>query len=274
MTVSIDTLPAAAADASVRLRDELLTVLGDDLKALWLHGGTTFPDRPVRPGDLDICGVIASVRPSERVPRVWRRDPASRRSRVQAGEIAVSNELGVVFDTKYLLIGEVGADKPPSEAFRGNHREPSWPVFRAHWLARQYVLLHGSRPEELVIAPSPAALRVALDREIEHLERHVREGDADDPAEATYAILNGWRILYTLDTGSPVVSKRRAGEWGLEHLQPRWHDSIRAAQRAYDGVAGGADAHVLRNTMAAFIETVRQRLPAASRRRKAAPRWS
>ena len=78
--ITIADLPEAAASASLRLRDELLAILGVDLVSAWLHGGTTFADRSVRPGDLDICAVIANVAPDERTPRTWRADPGSRRA--------------------------------------------------------------------------------------------------------------------------------------------------------------------------------------------------
>ena len=273
MTVAIGDLPEAAATASLRLRDMLLAILGTDLVGLWLHGGTTFADRPDRPGDLDISAVIANVVSDERTPRVWRRDPASRPSRIYAGQESIARDLGVIFDTMYLLADEVGRGRLPSSAFQRSHRETDWAVNRAHWLAGQYVLLHGRPPKELVKAPTAAEIHRALDREVEHLERHVYEGDANDPFEATYAFFNGCRILRTLETGSPVISKRSAGAWGLENLPQRWHAAIRAAGRAYDGQASAEDNEILRATMAPFVAMVRERLPTKARR-SGPPRWS
>jgi hypothetical protein len=274
VTVLIDELPARAADASQRLCEELRAVLGDDLIAVWVHGGTTFADRSARGGDIDVCAAIASVAPSERAPRLWHRDPSSRPSLIRAAEMAIASQWGVAFDATYLLAGEMGADTPPPQAFDRAHRVHSWPVFRAHWLAGQFSPLHGRRPNELIVAPSPRAMRVALDREIEHLERHVAEGDAADPDEATYGILNSCRILYTLETGSPVLSKQCAGDWGLVRLPPRWQDAIRAAQRWYDGAPSVGDQGLLREAMPAFVGMVREQLPATNRRRARPPRWS
>jgi hypothetical protein len=274
LTVSIDDLPETAATASLRLRDELLAILGPDLVGAWLHGGTTFADRPDRPGDLDICAVSASASPNERSPRAWRADPGSRPSRIYAAQDSIARDHAVTFDTMYLLADDVGRGKPPSNAFQQSRRVTGWAVYRAHWLAGRYVLLHGRRPEELVQPPTAVELRHALDRELEHLERHVHEGDADDPYEAAYAIHNGCRILHTLETGSPVISKRSAGRWGLEHLPERWHQAIRAAGRSYDGGASTQDVDVLRVTMAPFVDMVRHRLPALKPRRPGSPRWS
>ncbi len=272
MPISLHELPARAAKASITLRDELLAILGDDLVGMWLHGGTTFADRPGRPGDLDITAVLASVEPHERSPRTWRADPSSRPARIEAAEEDVKTAHNALLDTAYLLVDEVGGGARPSKAFDRGRRENAWAVDRAHWLAGQYVPLHGVTPVSLVRPPTPAELRSALDRELEHLERHVLEGDAADPFEATYAIWNGSRILYTLETGTPVVSKRSAGTWALEHLPERWHDAIRAADRSYDGVADDRDRRVLRETMPPFVEMVRGRLP--TRRRSGTPRWS
>ncbi len=273
MTIAIVDLPETAASASLRLRDDLLAILGADLVGAWLHGGATFADRPARSGDLDICAVIARVAPSERTPRVWRSDPGSRPSRRYAAQESIAREYGVVFDTMFLLADEVGGGRLPSSAFERSRQETGWAVYRAHWLAGQYVLLHGRPPEELIVAPTTAELRRALDRELEHLERHVYEGDANDPYEATYAIFNGCRILHAVETGSPVISKRSAGAWGLENLPSRWHGAISGAGRSYDGAASAEDIEVLRVTMGPFVDMVRQRL-STNERRSGPPRSS
>ena len=273
MPIDIDALPVVAATASLRLRDELLDILGADLVGMWLHGGTTFRDRPARLGDLDICAVVATAAPDERTPRRWRADPGSRPSRITGAEARIATDLRVDLDTLYLLADEVGGRAVPSTAFDRGRRETAWAVYRAHWLAGQYVQLHGVAPETLVAPPTTAELRRALDRELEHLERHVLEGDAADPYEATYAIWNASRILHTLETGNPVISKRSAGMWALEFLPERWHDAIRAASRSYDGLGDARDHALLREAMGPFVAMVRERLP-ARRRPSDSPRWS
>jgi hypothetical protein len=177
-------------------------------------------------------------------------------------------------DADYLLTEEMsGHDRPRAAFFAARHHN-RWPVVRAHWLAGQYVHLHGCRPEDVVVAPRQDDLRRALSREIEHLERHVYEGDAADPYEATFAIWNGCRVLYTLTTGSPVVSKRSAGAWALANLPERWHAAVHAAGRAYDGVATAEDNELLRVTMPPFVEMVRAHLPYTTPRPPGhIPRW-
>lgn len=274
MTISLDDLPENAAWAARSLREALVRLIGSDLVALWLYGGTTFPDRPRRRGDIDIGAVIGHASPSERHPRDWLGDPRSRPCRIIAIQETVAAEYKVDFDMVCFLEGEVGGDKPPGLAFWQERRRTGWAIERAHWLAGQYLPLHGSPPEDLVVPPSWSQLLVALDRELEHLERHVYEGDAENPAEATYALFNGCRILHTLETGSPVLSKRSAGAWGLTHLPATWHWAIRAADRAYDGTASDEDEELLRVTMAPFVAMVREKLPRIDDGHAGPPRWS
>jgi hypothetical protein len=275
VSISLDELPPAAGQAGLRLRDAAIAILADDLVGMWVDGGTTFPDRPLVPGDLDVCVVLTNVNPEERDPDIWHDDPRSRPAQLVAAQAVVGAEHGRTIDAHYLLVEEMGGHDRPRAAFFAARRHNTWPVVRAHWLAGQYVHLHGRRPEALVVAPRPADLRRALSREIEHLERHVYEGDAADPYEATYAIWNGCRVLSTLNTGSPVVSKRSAGAWALANLPEIWHPAVHAAGRAYDGIATADDNELLRVMMPPFVAMVREHLPYTTPRPPDhVPRWS
>lgn len=273
--IPITALPPSAAATAEHLRDELLAILGDDLVAVWVDGGTTFADRPLVTGDLDIGVVVANLTSDERDPDRWLHDPASRPARVAAAQLAVEQEHHSNIDSTCFLLDEMGGHDRPGGAFFASRPNNGWPIVRAHWLAGQYVHLHGRPPDELVVPPTDQDLRRALSREVEHLERHIYEGDAADPYEATYAIWNGCRILHTLEAGTPVVSKRSAGAWGLTNLPDQWHPAIRAAGRAYDGVATAEDNELLRVTMPPFVEMVRERLPLTKPRPPdQPPRWS
>jgi hypothetical protein len=162
----------------------------------------------------------------------------------------------------------------PTHAFREGRRDTSWAIHRAHWLSGRYALFHGMEPVKLVPAPSWTEIEAELDRELEHLEAHVAEGDTD-PYEATYAVLNGSRILHTLATHEVAISKREAGAWALENLPGRWHPVLRAAIRNHDEAATPEDEAVLASEMAPFVAMARERLPAAADRAPdAAPRFS
>lgn len=272
--VPISDLPSDAAKAATDLRDALLAILEDDLVAVWVDGGTTFADRPLVTGDLDMTIVVANTTETERAPDHWLHDPTSRPARVAAAQLGVEQAHDRDIDSTYLLIDELGQHDRPGGAFFAARKNNLWPIVRMHWLAGQYVHIYGPRPDELVLPPTGADLRGSLSRELEHLERHVHEGDAADPHEATYAIWNGCRILYTLETGSPVVSKRSAGAWGLANLPERWHPAIAAAGRNYDGIATSEDHELLRITMPPFVEMVREHLPLAKPRPPGQlPRW-
>ena len=145
---------------------------------------------------------------------------------------------------------------------------------RAHWLAGRYANFHGPEPAEMVEVPTWAELEGDLDRELEHMERHVVEGDTD-PYEATYAFLNGSRILHSVETQNVAISKRAAGAWALEHLPDRWQPALRAALRNYDGRPAEGDVMLLAEEMAPFVAYVRERVPNTDgRQAEALPRWS
>ena len=148
--------------------------------------------------------------------------------------------------------------EPPRHAFRDRLNE-SWAIDRAHWLAGRYALLHGLEPRAIVPTPSTDEIALALASELEHLERHVAAGDTD-PYEATYALLNGSRIVRAVETGDVAISKREAGAWGVEHLGDRWRPALEAARRNYEGRASAAEVDLLAREMAPFVAMVRQRL--------------
>jgi hypothetical protein len=262
VSVSLDEIPEVSRLAWLRLRDELQLILGDDLVALWGHGGTTFPDRPSPGGDLDTYAVLAH-RPDE-----------GQAQRIEDAHNTIARQHHVEWDAWYVLADDARLPESPTHAFQPDRRDTSWAIHRAHWLARRYVALSGREPAEVVPAPTWAELEVDIRRELEHLERHVVEGD-DDPYEATYSIFSGSRILYAIETGNVVISKRSAGAWALEHLPDRWHAAIHAAGRAYDSQATPEEAAVLSAEMAPFVAMVRERLPALTQSSAdRLPRWS
>jgi hypothetical protein len=262
MTVSVNELPSAAVQQWSAFRDEARRLLGGDLTALWGYGGTIYPDHPRRLGDLDTFVVLERV-PDDRLIRALER-----------AEAEISSEYGIPWDTWYAVVSDAGRPEPPPHALDPERRDTSWAIDRAHWHAGHYVSLSGRTPEEIVPRPTWPEIEAALSRELEHIERHVVEGD-DDPFEATYAMWNGSRILRAIETHDVACSKRSGGMWALEHLPERWHEAIRAADRAYDGEATSADESVLRENVAPFVAMVRQHLPVVEPRPPGEPpRWS
>lgn len=251
-----------ARTAWSRLRDRLQSVLDDDLVAMWAHGGSISLDEPAHHGDLDTHVVLA------------RRPDRGTARRIEAAQEAAAREHGVEWDTWYIVVDAARGPDPPPHAWREGRRDTSWALHRAHWLAGRYVNLHGAEPGDLVAPPTWEELEGELNRELEHIERHVVEGDSD-PYEATYGILNGSRILRSLATRDVVMSKRDAGAWALEHLPARWEPALRAALRSYDGQRTDQDVELLAAEMSAFVAFVRQHLPpAADRPADVLPRWS
>jgi hypothetical protein len=261
--VTLDDISDDARTAWSRLRDELRAILGDDLVAMWAHGGTIAAGRQPRAADLDTY-VIVDRGPEEVTVQ-----------RIEAAHDAIAREQGVEWDVWYVLADDARRPDAPRHAYREGRRDTSWAINRAHWLAGRYVHLFGREPAEIVPTPTLPELDVDLRRELEHMERHVVEGDTD-PYEATYAILNGSRILYSIKTANVAISKREAGAWAVEHLPARWHAALRAAARSYSGQGTSEDTALLATEMAPFVAMVRERLPAAvdEPAARGLPRWS
>jgi len=262
MTASIDAMPEVTRTAWTRLRDELQAILGEDLVAIWAHGGAAIAEGPPRPADLDTYVIVA-------------RSPAEQTvQRIEEAHDAIADDLGVEWDSWYVLADDARRPEAPRHAYREGRRDTAWAINRAHWLAGRYIHLHGTEPADIVPPPTREELQVDLSRELEHIERHVVEGDTN-PYEATYALLNGSRILHALETGDVAVSKRAAGAWALQHLPVRWHSALHAAARAYDGQPTPDDDARLAADMAPFVGMVRERLPAAAEvTEEPRPRWS
>jgi hypothetical protein len=247
-----------SAEALARAKQFLAVaeaVCGEQLVACWLHGGSTFPDHSVIPGDADVCMVAAEA-------------VREHGERLQAA----ASELDV--DALFVRATDVARADRPAHAFQTGRPLVGWAVYRAHWLAGQYVSLLGREARGWVTPPSWDDLLADLDREVEHFEAHVLAGDADNPYEATVAHLNGCRVLYTMTSRDPVISKRSAGRWGLDELPAHWHPAIEAAQRCYDGRASRTDTDLLRESMPSFIEFVRDHVPVVEPRAGGPPRWT
>lgn len=266
--IAIQELPDGSRTAWVALRDVLHEILGDDLVAVWAHGGTTAVDDPPHPADLDTY-VVLGRRP----------DPSSVQ-RIEEAQEAIAQDQGVEWDIWYVLAADAPRQDPVAHAFRDDRRDTSWGIHRAHWLAGRFVAIYGPEPADVVAVPTWEELESELDRELEHIERHVVEGDTD-PYEATYAILNGSRIVHAIETREIGMSKRAAGPWALEHVPGRWHPAVQAAIRTYDGHPAPGDVELLAAEMAPFVAFVRMRLPAGENRQAGEnrhagepPRWS
>ena len=229
---------------------------------MWAHGGTTSIADPAHAGDLDTYGIVS------------RTPDGPTAQRIEQAHDATATEHGIEWDAWYVLADDAGGTDPPSHAWREGSRDTCWAIHRAHWLTGRYVNLYGAEPADLVMPPTWDELLPELDRELEHIERHVVEGDTD-PYEATYAILTGCRILHALASRNVVISKRAAGTWALERLPARWHQVLRVAIRTYDGEGTVDDARLLASAMSPFVSYTREHLPPTiSRPPDGLPRWS
>jgi hypothetical protein len=247
MAIPVETLPPEVRRACTRLREELATLPGLDLIALWAYGAMTRPDRPRVPGDVDTHGVLGD-RPGPDTVR-----------RIDELHDAIARDLRIEWDSWYILEGDARRAQPPRHAFREMYVDRSWSLHRAHWLAGEYVALHGSAPHDLVVPPTWSELLDGLRHELSFIQRQREEGRHDAP-HAAYAVANTCRILYSMENRNVVVSKRAAGLWALDHAPVGWHAAIRCALRVHDGERADDDADILNSSVNAMIEAVRRRL--------------
>ena len=260
--VPLDQIPTSARTAWLALRSELQRILADDLVAMWAYGGTLSLDDPAHAGDLDTYVLIA------------RQPDDGTASSIEEAQNAIARDQGVEWDAWYVLAEAARGADAPRHAWHEGRRDTSWAINRAHWLAGRYANLHGVEPAALVRPPAWVELEAELDRELEHIERHVVEGDTD-PYEATYAFLNGSRVLHALETHDVALSKRAAGTWALDHLPAHWHPALTAAIRTYDGHRADGDAALIAEEMAPFVAFVREQMPPTDERTgDASPRSS
>lgn len=257
----LDQLPKAPRTAWLALRDALRRILGDDLVAVWAHGGTTAVDEGPHPGDLDTYVILA------RQPR------HAEAQAIDEAQDAIAVNLGVEWDSWFVRADAARLPAPPAHAWQEGRHDTSWAIHRAHWLAGRYATLHGPDPAAIVPEPTWEELEGELRRELEHIERHVAEGDTD-PYEATYALLNGSRILHAVETGNVVISKLAAADWALRRLPEDWRPALESARRTYLGEPYAADAARLEEAMPGFVAYVREHLPDPDRPPDARPRWS
>lgn len=244
---SLEDLPETAQTAWTRLRDDLLTILGDQLVAIWAYGSVIRSDRPRRPADLDTHVILG------------RRPDAQTAQQIDGAAQAIAAVARVEWDTWFITLEDARQPDHPPHVFREGRRDTAWALHRAHWLAGRVVVVYGREPAHVVPTPTWSEIEADLNGELEHIERHALEGDTD-PYEAAYAVLNGTRILHSIETHNAGLSKREAGTWGLHHLAQRWYPTVAAALRAYDEKATAADVDLLAREMAHFVAMVREQL--------------
>jgi hypothetical protein len=244
MSVPLESLPQVVQIACVQLRKGLLEILGDDLVALWVYGAVTFEDRPRRLGDVDTHAVL--------------RHPLNQNTTqaIDALHTYTAREAEIEWDSWYILEQDMASPTPPPHAFREDMVDYAWALHRAHWLAEQYVLLHGCVPAALIQPPTWAELKEGLRSELSYIEQ-IKPVPPYAAPSAAFVVLNGCRIIYSLRTQNVVVSKRAAGNWALTHLPAAWHQAIRAAERAYDDCLESGDAAILQAVVDSIVTAVR-----------------
>jgi len=94
------------------------------------------------------------------------------------------------------------------------------------WSLREHgVVLAGPRPRELIEPITPDQLRADVRWVLAAWAAWFRSNDSISRRMLAVAVLSHCRILNTLATGT-VASKRIAGRWALDELDPEWRSLI------------------------------------------------
>lgn len=246
-TLTPEILPPVARIACERLKENLQEALGPELLSLWAYGAQTFADFPKRLGDIDTHALLShkpDIKTAAMIDEIHTR---------------IATDVGIEWDSWYILKKDVASTHPPKHAFREHLVDDAWALHRAHWLAGQYVLLSGSMPSDFVRPPRWQEIEEDLWKEWRHIERTVIERHYK-PGHAAYAIWNGCRIVYSLETRNVVISKRSAARWALACMPGSRRSVILAAGRIYDGTPESQDDALLRASLPGFMTALRSRI--------------
>lgn len=213
----------------------LITVLQDNLFAVYLYGAWTFPESRAT-GDVDLHVILAGPLSDDE----------------KSGIFGLHNALAQEFpalagdgpDAYYILLADARKSAPPRHQLSETMVDASWALHRAHMLAGRCIVLYGPDPSELFLMPSWEELDVALQAELDFVARHLTEYPA-------YCILNLCRLIYSYQTQDVVVSKYRSAIWAGQAF-PEKRAIIEAALKVYDVSASGAEKHLVASEVACF----------------------
>ncbi|MFP5225636.1 MAG: coenzyme F420-0:L-glutamate ligase [Actinomycetota bacterium] len=235
-------------DACERLRAEMLAIFGADLFAIVVYGSWIFePGQPL--GDLDVHTILT--------------EPAAmtteRRQRYLDAIAAIEADSGLEIDG-WALAGSELDEPEPRSLIEPPAREGSWALHRAHWLAGRCKVLHGPAIAEWVTPPGTDEIESALRNELAFCVRAAGSSPADWPSVNAYIIRNCCRILASVTTGDPVLSKSEAVRWAMQNLPIERHASVAAAERVATGAADAAERELVSMSAGSFLGFTRREL--------------
>ncbi len=230
-----------SADAvAFELRDALLSLVGDEVAAIWLYGASVFGHPFV---DVDVHVVM-------------KRDlPVTLWERIQTIHREISRSTGVAredLDWWYISLEAARGTASPKHLGPWTHGliDEHWALHRAHWLGGRCKVIHGLRPESVVPPPTWAELQDVLMRELR------------SPEPNAYWSLQLCRVWASLMTRNVVRSKLDSARWALQRLDHEHHLVVREAMKHYERGADAVDLGVIKERFPALLGEVRRRIDA------------
>ena len=225
--------------ASVRLRNGIADLFGDDLVAMWLYGGQLAPGGST--GDVDLHTIVRRV-PSDH-----------ELERIRALHNAICRDLAIrELDAWYVLLDEARSVEPPKDLnWPVEVHDENWAIKRAHWLGGAYVLVHGVPPEDIVPRPDWPQVEAEL---LAQLDEAAAVDEYRHPADLTLRLC---RVLRSFVTKDVIHFKLDAAARARGELSAASQAHVDAAMRLRRGVAKPGDRSLVARHMATFCREVR-----------------
>jgi hypothetical protein len=244
-------LPPATRNAVTGLRRGLNEILGEDVAAVWLYGGSLFSSVAL---DIDLHILLART-PNE-----------SEGQEIRELHATTSNNERWVdeFDSWYVLLRDARRAEPPPNVgpWHPGVLDSHWSLHRAHWLAGACIVVHGVPPSEVVQPPTWDEIENTLREE---LKDEARDGGREGAAASPYWTLQLCRVLASLETLDVVRSKLDSGAWALERLPAETHQIIKAAMRYYTRSSEEDDKALIARLYPSFYAVIRPLVDRAAR---------
>jgi hypothetical protein len=220
----------------------LRCILGDKLHAAYVYGAAAFPD-DVPTGDIDFHVILNTPLTDDE------------RANLYALHDSLARDfppLGVDMDGYYILLTDARGAKPPQSQMWQGATDTAWALHREHIRAGRYIAFHGPDPKQIYLQATWQEVEEALQSELRYVEDHLDQ-------YPDFCILQICRLVYTYETGNPVVSKAQAADWAREAL-PQWSRHLEVASKTYPGRATPEERQSMLADIGALLEFVRTKM--------------
>jgi hypothetical protein len=232
-------------------REDLVSVLGRKLIAIYLFGSIAFPGFEPRSGDIDFYVLFRHpLTPAEK-----------RRLQTIHHRLSLRYRFGKALDGFYIPLTKARRMTAPTHldyasngTLRSGGRDNAWALHRQHLRKEACLILYGPKPKRIVQSASWHEIQRDLNTEFSYAKRVMHK-------HPSYAILNLCRLIYSHEKKQVVISKIQAAKWAEQNLPIQWKTLIRTALKVYQRKK--SDQRTLRRNCDSFLEFASERIAQA-----------